>query len=90
MFLNILRISASNVLKMFLNILDYYGIGLLKLIKITCVSLHSYKPTGSTSIRFLGIGRYPGRQERNRIINLKRFKKSRETKYFQDFVQYPK
>ena len=39
MFLNILRISASNDLKMFVNI--FVSIG------CAAVILHSYKPTGS-------------------------------------------
>ena len=39
MFLTILRISASNVLKTFLNIIVTIG--------CTCVVFHSHKPTGS-------------------------------------------
>ena len=42
MFLTILRISASNVLKMFSNII--VGIGCADVV------FHSYKPTGSTRI----------------------------------------
>ena len=45
MFLNILRISASNVLKMFLNIT--VGIG------CACVISHSYKPTGKVTGTFI-------------------------------------
>ena len=50
MFLNILRISASNVRKTFLNIIVSTGCAV--------VVFHSYKPTGSTNqpevqIRFI-------------------------------------
>ena len=50
MLLNVLRISASNVLKTFLYIVDSIG--------CTYVIFHSHKPTGSTNqpevqIRFI-------------------------------------
>ena len=47
MFLNILRSSATNVLKMFLNIA----------VNIVCkvVIFHSYKPTGSTKTLSLNL-----------------------------------
>ena len=45
MFLNILRISASNVLKIFLN--------LFVIIECAVVIFHSYKPTESTNTTFL-------------------------------------
>ena len=44
MFLNILRISASNVLKTFLNIIVSIG--------RAAVIFHSYKPTGRTDVHF--------------------------------------
>ena len=52
MFLNILRISALNVLKMFVNTLAGTGSAV--------VIFHSYKPTGSINTLY---SRYPGRQE---------------------------
>ena len=55
MFLNILRISASNVLKMFLNIVDSTGC------TFVIFQLHKYA--------LLLISRYPGQQESDIIIN---------------------
>ena len=58
MFINILRISASNVVKMFLDIIVSIGHAV--------VIFHLYKPTGSTEMLCLN-NHYPDQQERNKI-----------------------
>ena len=55
MFLNILKISALNILKMFLNVIVSIGRAI--------VIFHSHKPTWSMNM-LCWINRYPGRQER--------------------------
>ena len=58
-----LRISVSNVLKMFLNIIVSIGSAV--------VIFHSYKPsqTNQKHQYDIFVCRYPGRQERNIMIN---------------------
>ena len=87
MFLNILRISALNVLKTFF---------INKTVTIGCAVtiFHSHKPTGNWPAR---------KQDNNKKNDLKTklymyttkgddalAKINRETNYFHDFVQFPK
>ena len=54
MFLNILRISASNVLKTFQNIIVSIG--------CTSVIFYSHKPTGSINTLYLLVGTEAGKK----------------------------
>ena len=78
-FLNILRISASNVLRMFFNITVSNGCAFL--------IFHSHKPTGrikTLNYQFyniyisISIICYPGRQKSNKVVN----KKDLKTKFY--------
>ena len=72
--LNILSFSASNVLKMFLNIIVSIG--------CTFVIFHLYKPTGIKHKYASLISRYSGRQGSNTILNRQ---ESHITIYKKDF-----
>ena len=83
MFLNILRILASNVFKTFLNIIVSIG--------RTLVIFHSHKPTGSINSLY-GIP-WPGEYKLNThnaidVVAMRNIR--RETNCFHNLAQYPK
>ena len=77
MFLNVLRISASNVLKTFFNII--VSIGCIRIHWLICFTQTKRKH----KCALLLVGRYPGRQEGNIITNKSDFFKKEEVVHAQ-------
>ena len=88
MFLNILRISASNVLKM-----SWKSLNIIAGVGCAVVIFHSHKPTGVMNTLYHSAAiPWPATKQRNIKQKLYMYNvyNTRETKYFYDIVQYPK